>query len=439
MTRSDDMPDEISHFEQSEIKAYIEKHHTAMLTVMFTDIENYTDLTERQGDAYVAQLRQHHDQLLQSIIEQDGSGMVVKFIGDAVMAVFSEPSMSVKRAIAIQQGVDAFNRDHPEFENIAVRIGLHVGQIAVEDQVQMDIFGRHVNRAARVESLAAGGQILATYPVWDSAKGWIAASDEIKFKAHGAYRLKGIPDPVDIYEVYLPSRGQPVAPKKGRVSRYSQRLKWLNLAIVALLLVFVGAQYLTQQELALKTEVSAPVYIGDQLIEWGEADAEGYREVINDLPLGDYWLRYQVSSQLAYAAPLALERKRTRLVPEFQEYALPSLKFRQPMARPAASTERAFSFAISGLESISGKWRLTVSSATLANGQVSYSVTWLVEVSAPNAQSFSGQTQLDHQPGDSMVRFAPLPVADYGSLQLSLDGFVAQDLIDLALKWEYPG
>ncbi|WP_320823211.1 adenylate/guanylate cyclase domain-containing protein [Reinekea sp.] len=439
MTRSNDMHDEISTLEQGEIKAYIEKHHTAMLTVMFTDIENYTDLTERKGDAYVAQLRQHHDQLLQSIIEQDGSGMVVKFIGDAVMAVFSEPSMSVKRAVAIQQGVDAFNRDHPEFEDIAVRIGLHVGQIAVEDQVQMDIFGRHVNRAARVESLAAGGQILATYPVWDSAKGWIAASDEIQFKAHGAYRLKGIPDPVDIYEVYLPSRGQPVAPKKGRVSRYSRRLKWLNLTIVALLLVFVGAQYLTQQELALKADISAPLYVGDQLIEWGEPDAEGYREVINELPLGDYWLSYQVSSQLAYGAPLAFERKRSRLIPAFEEYTLPSLKFRQPMDSPKGVAERAFSFDFRADESVTGKWRLTVSSATRDNGEVQYSIDWLVEISAPNAQSFEGQTQMSHQPGDSMERFAPVPVGAYGALQLSLDGFVAKDLIDLALKWQYPG
>jgi len=63
--------------EKGKIKDYMQKHRTAMLTVMFTDIEGYTELTERKGDSYVAKLRQYHDELLQTIIEKKGPGMGV--------------------------------------------------------------------------------------------------------------------------------------------------------------------------------------------------------------------------------------------------------------------------------------------------------------------------------------------------------------------------
>jgi len=51
-----------------------------------------------------------------------------------------------------------------------------MGQVAVENQTQLDLFGRHVNRASRVEGIADAGQIYLTYPVFDSARGWLASA-----------------------------------------------------------------------------------------------------------------------------------------------------------------------------------------------------------------------------------------------------------------------
>jgi class 3 adenylate cyclase len=90
------------------------------------------------------------------------------------MAVFAEPTQAVDRAMAIQREFRDNIQTHPKLSEISVRIGLHMGQVAVDNSIQTDIFGRHVNRAARIEAIADGGQIFMTYPVFDSAKGWLA-------------------------------------------------------------------------------------------------------------------------------------------------------------------------------------------------------------------------------------------------------------------------
>ena len=149
-------------------------------------------------------------------IEEGGAGMVIKFIGDAVMAVFSEPSAAVERSLLIQKRIHEFNLADHEYDQLAVRIGLHMGQVAVEENIQADVFGRHVNRAARIESMASGGQIYMSYTVFDSAKGWLEAHNELVWTLHGAYFLKGIDKPVEIYEVCDPAITQPCPPAKGQ-------------------------------------------------------------------------------------------------------------------------------------------------------------------------------------------------------------------------------
>ncbi len=108
------------------------------------------------------------------------------------MAVFSEPTAAVERALLIQQKINRFNVENPDREEMHVRIGIHLGQVAIEDRLATDIFGRHVNRASRIEGLADGGQIYMSYPVFDSAKGWLADQQKLDWKNHGRYLLKGI-------------------------------------------------------------------------------------------------------------------------------------------------------------------------------------------------------------------------------------------------------
>ncbi len=204
--------------ELSSIEHYRLRRQTSVLVILFTDIKGFTEIAERRGERHAAELLHRHDEIVVKAIEEGGAGLVVKHIGDSIMAVFAEPSAAVERALRIQAETAAFNESHPDFETLGLRIGLHMGQVAVENQAQFDLVGRHVNRASRVEALADAGQIFLTYPVFDSARGWLRsqAGSHLDWKLHGSYILKGLEEPVEIYEVVDKRRQKPVPPKSGR-------------------------------------------------------------------------------------------------------------------------------------------------------------------------------------------------------------------------------
>ena len=239
------VPDEplISDADLPRVEEFCNRHRTAMLVVLFTDLAASTDLAERRGEVHAQTIRQRHDHMLREIIERDGAGECLKTIGDALMCIFAEPSAAVERAVEIQETLAHYNADHADDSAIRVRIGMHVGQVAIEDEVHKDVFGRHVNRAARVESLAQPGQILMTYPVYDSAAGWLAEK-RLNWCDHGEYSLKGIPEPVRIVEIYSPEQRKPRAPR-GTRHRRRPWLAWAvaTAAVIAAIVLLVLLQF----------------------------------------------------------------------------------------------------------------------------------------------------------------------------------------------------
>jgi len=235
---------DISNEEISNINGYIKRKNTAVLTVMFTDIKNFTLITEEKGEKYSRGIRETHDKLLTDIIQKNNDGLVIKFIGDAVMAVFSEPSSAVERALEIQKAIAVFNNNHPAYEDLSIRIGMHMGQVAVDDNVQADVFGRHVNRASRIESLADGGQIYLSYTVFDSAKGWLSEHNNIQWQPHGRYFVKGIKEPIEVYEVLNSSDAKPRAPQHGKKqTNLPKSITSVGLVVVGFMLAFSLSNY----------------------------------------------------------------------------------------------------------------------------------------------------------------------------------------------------
>jgi len=204
---------DLTQREFSDIDEYRKKKNTAVLTIMFTDIQGFTALTENKGETYVHELHREHDRILVETIEENGAGVVIKYIGDSIMAVFAEPTAAAEKALLIQKRLADFNAAHPELDAILVRIGLHMGQTVIENKIQTDLFGRHVNKASRVESLAAGGHVYVTYPVFDSIKSWLFDAKGAKSKLHGSYYLKGIQKAEEIYEIWNDGITVPEAPK----------------------------------------------------------------------------------------------------------------------------------------------------------------------------------------------------------------------------------
>jgi len=178
----------------------------ASLTVVFTDIENSTALNRQLGDRGWTPLREEHFTIARKCIEDNG-GRLVKTIGDSVMAVFEAAPAAVRFALDFQTALRAWNQKRPSRPAVPVRIGVHSGEM---DTAGPDVFGNEVNRAARVESLAAGGQILVTDPVRRAIQsflpGWI---NDIEWHDHGEVDLKGFsPERERVWEVLDGRAGQ---------------------------------------------------------------------------------------------------------------------------------------------------------------------------------------------------------------------------------------
>jgi class 3 adenylate cyclase/tetratricopeptide (TPR) repeat protein len=125
------------------------------VTIMFSDIEDSTVLTERLGDAKWQDLLRQHDALVRSSVEAHG-GFVVKHLGDGFMVAFQSARSGVECAVAIQA---TFANEGVLPEPVRIRIGLHAGEAVREND---DFFGKNVVIASRVAGNAHGGEILVS-------------------------------------------------------------------------------------------------------------------------------------------------------------------------------------------------------------------------------------------------------------------------------------
>jgi class 3 adenylate cyclase len=162
----------------------------AFRTILFTDVEGSTALTDRLGDARARELLREHERITRKALkEHDGSE--VKTLGDGFMASFTSTSRALDCAIALQSAF-ADHNDSAD-EPIMVRVGLNAGEPISEDE---DLFGTAVNEAARITSTAEGGEILVANVVRELTKG-----KDFLFNDRGETSLRGFEDPVRLFEV----------------------------------------------------------------------------------------------------------------------------------------------------------------------------------------------------------------------------------------------
>jgi class 3 adenylate cyclase len=136
------------------------------LALLFTDVQGSTALYERIGDLKAFDLVRLHFGHLREVIAAN-SGALVKTIGDAVMASFTDPRDALRAALEMRDRIAQFNHDSGA-DLIAIKIGLHAGAcLAVTLNDRLDYFGQTVNIAARVQALAEADEILVTDDVLD--------------------------------------------------------------------------------------------------------------------------------------------------------------------------------------------------------------------------------------------------------------------------------
>ncbi|MCH7566026.1 MAG: adenylate/guanylate cyclase domain-containing protein [Gemmatimonadetes bacterium] len=159
-------------------------------TILFTDVEGSTALTQRLGDAKARELLREHERLVREALKAHG-GSEVKTMGDGFMASFTSATKALESAIAMQRAFAEHNEGAEE--PIIVRIGLNAGEPIAEDD---DLFGTAVNRAARITATAKGSEILVANVVRELAEG-----KDFLFADRGEATLKGFDEPVRLFEV----------------------------------------------------------------------------------------------------------------------------------------------------------------------------------------------------------------------------------------------
>ncbi|OGO51675.1 MAG: hypothetical protein A2148_09925 [Chloroflexi bacterium RBG_16_68_14] len=159
-------------------------------TVLFTDIEGSTSLTQRLGDSGAREVLREHERITREALRAHG-GSEVKTMGDGFMASFSSATEAVECAIAMQRAFASHNESASE--PISVRVGLNAGEPIAEDD---DLFGTAVIMAARIATRASGGEILASNVVRE-----LVAGKGFLFADRGERALRGFEDPAHIFEV----------------------------------------------------------------------------------------------------------------------------------------------------------------------------------------------------------------------------------------------
>ena len=168
--------------EQPDLRAHADA--AGRVTIVFSDLEGYTELTDRLGDVRTQAVLRVHNALLREQLASHG-GTEVKSQGDGFMLAFAEPVSAVVCALKIRDAVAAHDFG-PDAGRLHVRIGMHMGMVIREGD---DFYGRTVIMAARVASEADSDEVLVTDAVAESA----ASEVTVTFEASRDVELKGLP------------------------------------------------------------------------------------------------------------------------------------------------------------------------------------------------------------------------------------------------------
>jgi class 3 adenylate cyclase len=158
-------------------------------TFVFTDIVGSTPLVEALGDDAWQEVIRWHDQTLRTIFNRYG-GTEVRQTGDGFFVAFEDASPAIEAAVALQRSLAEHRRGHgfaPE-----VRIGLHEAEASTR---AVDFAGRGVHEAARIGSLADGGQILASVNTVQSA------ATRFSVSTPRTVTLKGVSQPIEVVTI----------------------------------------------------------------------------------------------------------------------------------------------------------------------------------------------------------------------------------------------
>jgi sigma-B regulation protein RsbU (phosphoserine phosphatase) len=178
------------------------------VTILMSDLRGFSALSERLGPEVMIRLVNRYFGHMTPVILAHG-GYVNEFIGDAILALFGAPvahvddeARAVRCAWAMQQAMTVLNAESRQaaLPELAMGIALHrgsvvAGNIGSEDRVKYGVLGPAVNLTSRLESLAAGSQVLLSAALYERVASLVRVGPPRRL------RIKGSEAPVTVYEL----------------------------------------------------------------------------------------------------------------------------------------------------------------------------------------------------------------------------------------------
>jgi adenylate cyclase len=179
-----------------------ERVQRRLAAVLAADVAGYSRLMGRDEERTLAQLKTLRKNVVDPTISSY-HGRIVKTTGDGMLVEFASAVDATRCAVDVQRAVAQHNADIPENLRIEFRIGIHVGDIIVDDN---DIFGDGVNIAARLEGIAEPCGVCIS----DDAHRQIRGKVEIAFADMGEQALKNIAEPMHVWKARITGQASPV-------------------------------------------------------------------------------------------------------------------------------------------------------------------------------------------------------------------------------------
>src|ERR1700716_815169 len=172
-----------------------ERVERRLAAVLAADVAGYSRLMGRDEEGTLAGLKAARKTLVDPAIAAH-RGRIVKTTGDGMLVEFASAVDAARCAVEVQRGMARQNADVPQEQRIEFRIGIHLGDIIIDDN---DIFGDGVNIAARLEGIAEPGGVCIS----DDAHRQIRGKVDIVFDDIGPQALKNITEPMRVWRMKI--------------------------------------------------------------------------------------------------------------------------------------------------------------------------------------------------------------------------------------------
>jgi class 3 adenylate cyclase len=176
------------------------------MTVMFSDIRSFTDLSEFMTPEQNFKFVNDYLQVMGPIVRRN-HGFIDKYIGDAIMALFENPDDAMRASIEMLQALEIYNRGHMKTHDkpLSIGVGLHKGNVrlgTIGESGRMDgtVISNAVNLASRIEGLTKfyGVQCLISETMYHG----LSEPESRMIRYIDKVKVKGKTLPVNIYEVF---------------------------------------------------------------------------------------------------------------------------------------------------------------------------------------------------------------------------------------------